>query len=241
MTSAQAHWWFQVAGRAEDLAAVEGMARECGWRSRREEGALYVGGNELDSLTDYDEALAEARHGFAILSGVTRMRRGNCLPVAVTGAAFRGEGADRNVWVQPARIESRVEVGEVTVIVDGQPPAEPWWKSAVRIARHQPEVSQVIGLYATQPDGPSMLWHVAELIAADLSPTGSRNLGALSAYAPPAEIDRFKDSVNHPAVYGASSRHGVPRNPVPPAQPMLLKEATEFVVAIMRRWIETKV
>ncbi len=78
---------------------------------------------------------------------------------------------------------------------------------------------------------PQDMGHIADLIDADD--------GALKGLVTRSQIERFKRSINHPAVYGARSRHIVSAQQ-PPPDPMREDEARAFILDIAARWLERK-
>lgn len=79
---------------------------------------------------------------------------------------------------------------------------------------------------------PLIMGHVFDIIKDDIG-------GEVKKLATKSKITRFNRSINHPDIFGMEARHMVSQQE-PPADPMNLDEAKEFIKELVNRWVEKK-
>jgi hypothetical protein len=188
---------------------------------------------ELDEATAIREAAMELA---GMLNGLAAVRvDGVAGPITIGNVRrYRGEGKD--LWVFPEPIRLRLRVFAPTILINGVAPQPLSWAPALTLADDDEAVRAVLAFMGIQP----ATWHnlaaAFEVMQKDGrtgSDAGMRDWGNTTNN----EMDRFTRTANSWPVLGVGARHG-PRGWEPPANPMNLEEATEFVRRIASLWLD---
>ncbi len=102
-------------------------------------------------------------------------------------------------------------------------------------AKHPP-ILKVLNILSNTDWGWADLYKIHEIIASDSD--GLKGI-AKRGWATKADQDQFKHTACSPSAAGPGARHAVDKT-APPANPMSLLAAKEFIHRLTRQWMETK-
>ena len=97
------------------------------------------------------------------------------------------------------------------------------------------DARQALRLFAGQPS-PGNLYRVFEVVRVD---AGGEDRIVVNGWTTAKQITRFRRTMNSVSALGTDARHGVERT-TPPADPMSIPEAQEFITRLLAKWLASK-
>ncbi len=203
----------------------------------QEGGAFVFRSPDLDSLSDASAVHQRAVDLVEAFHGLSRMATGDGEIRAVTVGGITREHGDRRdhfLVAGAGKIEVRGQPADLRAPGDPGPRPSPLLTWAA-LAGRDPVVLRALRLFGGQPS-PVNLYRVFEVIREDAKDEdGIVQNGWTSG----RQITRFRRTMNSVGALGDEARHGV-EPAEPPADPMSMAEAREFITRLLRQWLDSK-
>jgi hypothetical protein len=229
-----AHWLVQLNGDAADLALLRADFPDGDFHVIVQEGTSFLTGSGFEQCASAENVLRAARRETDNMAAIRSLLDPTFQRPTVGNVIRVDDEARRHVFmfVEPAelRIRGAASVSFVGQAIRDGVEIQPAWSKQVTQAQNlgstatgsQP-LNEALKVWADPARTWARLYRVLEELEKHLGDRSDRVGLCLSA-----ERDRFTRTANTAEVAGLDARHGSQRFQ-PPADPMTLREATEFI------------
>jgi hypothetical protein len=229
-------WRVHLTGAEQDLQYLATEHSSGRTRVIHLQSEYFLEADVLDELSDCDRVAEKARWILGIICGLAKVRRFSALPVAVASVVWTDDGGN---WVGRMPLPSvRYRIVPGTRYLEGANISE----QILALA----ETSEVVRTNLIDFVGEwdfSRLRRIVDSILIDLG--GDKKKGAAEVlrrgWATQPECARFDDSVNFGNKYYLGAHSPLDLAPGQNQDPLSLVMASEFVRALLARWIASKI
>ncbi len=237
-------WEISLIGEERDLRHLAEHFGEFAWPVYKDQstGQTLMVAKGFPEDASPGDVLARAEAQVKVLSGVLMSTNATTKRLSAGGVTQRATDGKRYVYAVATAIgRAHVECHAEALRRDASgkfvpiPSPPPRSVTLAELAQADPVVEKVMRLKAGANDW-SNLFPLFEALKRD---AGGDQALAKKGWASLTQQKRFRRSVNSPSVAGDAARHGV-EDGAPPANPMTLAEAREFVDTILDAWLTTR-
>lgn len=238
-------WRVRLRGHEFDLAELSQRLRSPDLDVIEEDDSYYLTSQCFDSMTDSGGVLQRARELLGRANGAMRIEYSGYEPVEAEGLVQRirrDKKWDQSIHVSgPIKMRGRSRLRATASVVkpggSTETSADPVGsvQSWLGIAGSDVKVDRALRVLGSRKLTMAELYKALEIVEEDVG--GERKLKAIG-WAPRAEIERFKQTVNSIQALGYDARHG--REFQAPKNPMTLREGHSLIAGILKRWRQTK-
>ena len=232
-------WYVNLKGAPSSQKDLEALFSLGDVRVRKEGEGWILTWEHLDSISEFNEVVDEAKHVISIMNGAAKLHYGDFSPVEFAGVIRIDDDGKRTHMIEPlvcsVRVSTRI-VGMRVIRADGtESPARPsnavGW---IQLGLKDRSVADALRFFAS----PTWfnLYKVFEVVRDDI---GGDEALKNKGWAAKSQISAFHRTANSRQALGDEARHATAKNP-PPAKPMRLRDARELWDRILRKWIEEK-
>jgi hypothetical protein len=222
-------WQVRLRGTGEDLARLGSLLHGDVAVRADEHGDFYLLARAFEAYSRADEVREAAEELVAQIRGAVRLHLAVPTSVGLAGVIERVEGSQRAVTVSVEAMTLISSIMPTTWGYDSEP--ESSMAESLHRAGTDGDIAKALRLYG-QPQSWTSLYSVVEVISASTGLKGPQAAGWVSR----RQLERFMRTANSHAAAGDTARHAG-KSFEPPANPMTLAEAGDFVGELLREWM----
>lgn len=234
-------WKIQLEGESIDLEELSKVLVSDDIKLIESNGTYYLLSSSFEEFENEKEVRKLAQNYAAILTGASLLNNASSSSIKVT-SVIQCEEDGRNQIISH-ELSDTVELRDTleiqieykdgsTASYSSADPISSWVKASFS----DKVVANALMLLGRKKNNWDNLYRLFEIIEDDVG--GSSQI-IENCWSSNKSLRRFKHSANSPSVSGDDSRHGKEQN-APPANPMSLEDAQEFIYGLLNQWLKSK-
>lgn len=233
-------WMVEIEAEEFDLRRLLNLNYLPNISIRTEGDRHYLRSDEFDGCTEAAEVVYKGANILNVINGIAQLEVQDWCYVKFRGVARDEPDGSRTQFLFAKSVgESRMSADAVVIKADGtiDTSREPsFLEKAFAVAGRDARVEKAMRIYGTREHNWVNLYIIYEIIESDV---GGRQTLVNSGWSSDARIRNFKHTANSVGAVGDEARHGKELN-TPPAKPMSLSEAKEFIATLLKEWVNSK-
>ena len=231
---ANQRWWIELRFNSEaDLAVFEKAVRGSFLRLVELKRKFYLEDPRIPDTAEMGAVFHHVDEHLPRLHAAIAIQCPHYVPARCHAVAELSEsGSGRSIVHTQVIVHGRDSVQDIRNflgLVEGG--VEP---SLIRADQDQ-DFSEALFFFGADGNPWSNLYKVVEIV----DEVVTKNVAVANGWCPDSQWRRFKHTANHQEAIGRFSRHAR-MNSEPPADPMSLDEARQFVLKLLRSWLDTR-
>ena len=230
-------WSVQLCGDKFDLEDFPKWFKSPDFQVVEETDGYYLKSIHFEHLTEASSVRTKANELIEIIIGIAKLSRPNLAEIKLGSITETTQHGKRKHHIFLASsINIRSKVSSVTLLVDGkaEPNNMPRPTQWALVAEKNQLVRQALQYWVANHKEWNNLYKILEVIESDVGGEIYNN-----NWVTKPGVKRFTQTANSYSALGNKARHA--KNKIPsPAKPMNIKEATNFIKALLEKWIDSK-